>query len=77
MKVVAYGQLNLLDDQRLMSLLDTYHPIKSFDDQFPEKLVWCLEHCNNKFRDIKDENYRIWYFQNEHDATMFAMRWAS
>jgi hypothetical protein len=63
-------------DGRLMDLLSTYHSIILKDDDFPEKLTWCLEHCQNKFRDLSDPNGRAWYFQNEKDAAMFAMRWA-
>jgi hypothetical protein len=63
-------------DDRLMDLLSTYHIIVLKDDDFPEKLTWCLEHCQNKFRDLSDPNGRAWYFQNEQDASMFAMRWA-
>jgi hypothetical protein len=63
-------------DERLMLLLNTYHVIHSPDDEFAEKLAWCLEHCQNKFRDLSDPNGRAWYFQNEQDAAMFALRWA-
>lgn len=63
-------------DQRLMQLLATYHAITLKDENFAEKLTWCLEHCQNKFRDLNEPNGRAWYFQNEQDATMFAMKWA-
>ena len=63
-------------DDRLMDLLSTYHVIVLSDDDFAEKLTWCLEHCQNKFRDLSDSNGRAWYFQNEQDAMMFSMRWA-
>lgn len=64
-------------DDRLMSLLSTYHVIVLSDDDFAEKLTWCLENCQNKFRDLSDTNGRAWYFQNEQDAMMFSMRWAA
>jgi hypothetical protein len=63
-------------DQRLMELLDSYHAIVLRDDKFSLKLTWCLENCQDKFRDLSDPNGRAWYFQNEQDAAMFAMRWA-
>jgi hypothetical protein len=63
-------------DERLMQLLDTYHVIVLRDDDFSEKLTWCLENCQNKFRDLSDPNGRAWYFQNEQDAMLFAMRWS-
>jgi hypothetical protein len=63
-------------DERLMQLLESYHSIVLRDDSFSEKLTWCLENCQNKFRDLSDKNGRIWYFENEQDATMFALKWA-
>ena len=64
-------------DDRLMSLLATYHVIVLPDGDFAEKLTWCLEHCQNKFRDLSDSNGRAWYFQNEQDAMMFSIKWAA
>lgn len=65
-------------EESLMALLNTWHkvPTGDEDNNFNEKLVWCLEHCQSKFRDIKDYDTVIWYFQNEQDATLFAMKWA-
>lgn len=63
-------------DQRLTELLNSYHVITLKDDDFSQKLTWCLENCQNKFRDLSDPNGRAWYFQNEQDAAMFAMKWA-
>lgn len=64
-------------DERLMALLETYHHIATYrDHDFNEKLVWCLEHCQGKFRDIRTFDHRIWYFENEKDAAMFALKWA-
>ena len=63
-------------DTRLMDLLSSYHMIRLPDDLFAEKLTWCLEHCQYKFRDLSDMGGRAWYFQNEQDAAMFALRWA-
>jgi hypothetical protein len=68
---------HLKADQRLMELLGTYHSVHlGNDEDFPEKLTWCLEHCQSKFRDLSEIDGRAWYFQNEQDATMFAMKWA-
>jgi hypothetical protein len=63
-------------DERLMRALADYHPIHVDDSRFSEKLTWCLEHCQNKFRDINTSNGRTWYFENQQDATLFAMKWA-
>ncbi len=67
----------LLEDDKLMKILESYYVVRLFnDDDFSEKLSWCLEHCQSKFRDIKESDCRAWYFQNEQDASMFAMRWS-
>lgn len=64
-------------DERLLALLKTYHHIPTYrDHDFNEKLVWCLEHCQGKFRDIFTIDHRVWYFENEKDAAMFALKWA-
>jgi hypothetical protein len=67
----------LLEHERLMKILEFYHVVRlTSDDDFAEKLTWCMEHCQSKFRDIRESRCRAWYFQNEQDASMFAMRWA-
>jgi len=64
-------------DERLMDLLATYHPVALSDDRdYSERLTWCLEHCQSKFRDIQMVKGRVWFFQNEKDATMFAIKWS-
>lgn len=68
---------HLTSDDRLMELLATYHPVTlPNEDKFSEKLTWCLANCQGKFRDIKASENRIWYFQNEQDASLFALKWA-
>lgn len=67
----------LLEHDRLMKILESYHVVRLSEDMdFAEKLTWCMEHCQSKFRDIRESNCRAWYFEKEEDATMFAMRWA-
>jgi hypothetical protein len=67
----------LLEDDKLMAVLNSYYIVRlKGDDNFNEKLTWCMEHCQNKFRDIRENDCRAWYFQNEQDASMFAMRWS-
>lgn len=64
-------------DEKLMDLLSTYYPVKLDDEgDYSQRLTWCLEHCQNKFRDIKMAYGRVWYFQNEQDASMFALKWS-
>lgn len=67
----------LMEDEKLMSILNSYYVVRlDSDEDFNEKLTWCMEHCQYKFRDIRESNCRAWYFQNELDASMFAMKWA-
>lgn len=64
-------------DDKLLTALKDYHVIQlETDDDYNEKLTWCLEHCQNKFRDISQSRGRSWYFQNEQDATMFSLKWS-
>lgn len=69
----------MMQDTELMKVLKGYHVVRldETEDDFNEKLKWCLEHCQNNFRDIREFDQRAWYFQNEHDATMFALKWAT
>ena len=67
----------LLENDKLMKILESYYVVRlTNDDDFNDKLVWCMEHCQSKFRDIRESDCRAWYFQNEQDATMFAMKWS-
>jgi hypothetical protein len=67
----------LLEDNKLMSILGSYFVVRlENDDDFNEKLTWCMEHCQNKFRDIRESDCRAWYFQSEQDASMFALKWS-
>lgn len=68
---------DLKNHDKLMSLLSTYHKVHlNSNNDYPEKLAWCFEHCNGKFRDIKHGDGMYWYFQNEQDASMFAIKWS-
>jgi len=62
----------------ILEALQDYHVVRlEGDNDYNAKLVWCLEHCQNKFRDLRDGDQRAWYFQNDQDAVMFAMRWGA
>jgi hypothetical protein len=65
--------------ENLMAVLADYHVVRVpyTPTQYNNMLTWCLEHCQNKFRDLQESNGRAWYFQNEQDAVMFAMMWGS
>lgn len=65
----------LSSDEKLMALLATFTPIRLPDTLFSQKLTWCLENCTYKFRDIVINHERIWYFEQEKDATLFSLKW--
>lgn len=68
---------DLKKHEQLMNLLDTYHKVHLEDNlHYPEKLSWCLEHCQSKFRDIKHGDGMDWYFEKENDAALFALKWS-
>lgn len=70
-------ELGLTEDEKLMTLLESWNPIVTDDDDYyNSKLVWCLENCQGKFRDIRAFETRTWYFQHERDASLFALKWA-
>jgi hypothetical protein len=63
---------------RLLELLETYHKVRIETpdrDTYGDTLAWCLEHCRGKFRDLRYGDSIDWYFEQEEDATMFALRW--
>ena len=65
-------------DEQIMEALKDYHVVKlESDESYNDKLTWCLEHCQNKFRDFRGNDCRAWYFKEEQDAMMFAMKWSS
>ncbi len=77
MMKAIHAENDLLSNDRLLELLQTYHVVHVDNDiEFSEKLTWCLEHCQSKFRDLSSQNGRSWYFKNPQDATLFAMKWA-
>lgn len=78
MAVAMMSTKTKTDFPKLMSVLKNYHVVRLTypDDLYNEMLTWCLEHCQNKFRDMPESNCRAWYFQNSEDAMMFAMKWS-
>jgi hypothetical protein len=73
----AWYSEDLKKHDDLMTLLDSYHKVHLLDnDNYPEKLTWCFQFCQGKFRDIKHGDGMYWYFQNEEDASMFALKWS-
>lgn len=68
---------DLKKHDKLLALLETYHKVHlQNNDFYPEKLTWCLEYCQGKFRDIKQSDGMYWYFEKEKDASIFALRWS-
>lgn len=72
----AWYSEDLKKHERLMNLLETYHKVHlEENDRYAEKLTWCLEYTQSKFRDIKHGDGMDWYFELEEDAVVFAMKW--
>lgn len=72
----AWYSEDLKKHDQLMALLNTYHKVQLNENEtYPEKLTWCLEKCQGKFRDIKYGDGMLWYFELETDATVFALKW--
>lgn len=72
----AWYSEDLKKHDQLMKLLDTYHKVHlPNNDEYAEKLTWCLAHCQGKFRDLKHGDGMFWYFESEKDATMFGLKW--
>jgi hypothetical protein len=68
---------DLRKHDQLMNLLETFYKVHLEDnEQYPEKLAWCLKYCQSKFRDIKYGDGMYWYFQSEQDASLFSLKWA-
>ena len=64
-------------DDKILAALKDYHIVHlDSDNEYNDKLTWCLENCQNKFRDIHTNTGRSWYFKTEQDATLFALRWS-
>jgi hypothetical protein len=76
----AWYSSDLSKDDKLMKLLETYHKVhisqEAHNGNYNKMLGWCLEHCQSKFRDIKHGDGMDWYFENDQDASMFAMKWS-
>jgi hypothetical protein len=61
----------------LMRLLDGWYQIRIRYDKsdLGDQLLWCFENCQGHFRDIKQFDEKVWYFENEQDAALFALKW--
>lgn len=73
----AWYSEDLKKHDDLMTLLNSYHKVHLLNSaSYPEKLTWCFQFCQSKFRDIKHGDGMCWYFQNEEDASLFALKWS-
>ena len=73
----AWYSEDLLKHDKLMELLQGYHKVHLPENHnYAEKLSWCLEHSQGKFRDIKHGDGMYWYFELEEDATLFSLKWS-
>lgn len=77
-KMRAWHSADLSKDEKLLKLLGTYHKVRLVyeGESYSQMLTWCLEHCQSKFRDIRQGEHMDWYFEQDQDATMFAMKWS-
>jgi len=67
---------NLSTTDAPIEFLDNYYSIQTLDDTlYNEKLSWCFENSQGRFRDQRRFESRIWYFEKELDATMFVIKW--
>ena len=42
-----------------------------------QRFDWCRENCQGNFRGAMFKRTEtVWHFKNEHDATLFALRWS-
>lgn len=77
MKAQQMSPETMQKHDKLLELLSHYHPVPTtHSDDYEDKLCWCLEHCEGKFRDMIKHDTRYWYFEKENDATLFALKYA-
>ena len=67
-------KINRVPKIELVKILESWHHVHAKGIDYNKSLIWCLEHCEGKFYDLNKKDY---YFQNKHDATMFALKWGS
>lgn len=61
----------------LMRLLQSWHqiPLRLDKHNLSDQLLWCFENCQGHFRDIQQFDQKVWYFEREQDAALFALKW--
>jgi len=80
---IVLGDRSLENYKKLMTILSNYFKVSLRENNdynaFSSQLCWCFEKCKGKFRDIPNMRYnkRDWYFEDENDALMFALKWSS
>ena len=67
---------NTIDDAELIKLLESWTHILVRRDTaaYTECLTWCLKHSQGRFIDRTWDSNRLWYFEDERDAVLFAMQ---
>ena len=68
------------DAGTMRNILATYYAVPtpmSIFDGFADRLNWCLANCGGNFTDVRAHDQRIWYFEHEEDAVMFALKWGA
>ena len=73
------NQWNTINDTELLDLLESWTAIlvKIETATYSRCLIWCLHHSQGKFIDRAFEDDRVWYFENEQDAVMFAIQFGN
>lgn len=78
-KIKGLLRKDLRNHEKLLELIDTYYKVSlepsQSNEDYGDKLTWCFEHCQGKFRDLKYGEGWHWYFERKEDATLFALRW--
>jgi hypothetical protein len=42
-----------------------------------QMFVWCEQNCQDNYRgDMFRRDQTVWHFKSQHDAVLFALRWA-
>lgn len=67
---------NIIDDAELTKLVASWTPIlvRKESASYSECLIWCLKYSQGRFVDRSWDNNRLWYFEDERDAVLFAMQ---
>ena len=68
---------NTIDDAELINLLAswTHILVRKETASYTDCLTWCLKNTQGRFIDRIWDGHRLWYFENEKDAVLFAIQY--